>query len=366
MANPTSRRRGSRSVEPLDEALLNDPLSDDLPARDVAASHGAGDTLRDEDALDDAGSPALGWSAAERVLLARMREQRAQDTVPEAARQRLLSVAIEEAGRERRRRVAPAGQLVPVQPRTLTRALAGAAALMIGLVLLTHVRGVLDLARGTGSASAGSTFGANETSDGKRTSAATGASLGVSERLLGTALFHGPAQTLEASEVPPASANLFPERPFSDGSRAWQVRRWDNLGAAPLELARHEFVRGDLCVTLAQSQRVLGAWPWAPASVPAPSELPLAAGHRYRLVFRAWARDPLPAQLLVAVGHARAPFSAAAGARVPVAIEPRWFAVDFVPPHDDPSAGVAFLATSSDDAESTRVCVGDVMLTERP
>jgi hypothetical protein len=273
-------------------------------------------------------------------------------------RQRLLESAVEEARRPRRRRVAAARQLVPVQPRALTRGLGTAALLAAGLVWMAHARGGAEDVTAEPSARA----------DESRRDLAGGGPAGMSDarkRWLGTALFHAPARVLASSDIPDASASLLPERPFSDASRAWQVRRWDDLSTEPLESAPHEFVRGDLCVTLAQSQRVLGAWPWAPTGAPAPADLALAAGRPYRVVFRAWAREPLPAQLLVAVGHARAPFSAAAGARVPVSSEPRWFAVDFVPSHDDPSAGIAFLATADDETDLTRVCVGDVMLIER-
>jgi hypothetical protein len=91
----------------------------------------------------------------------------------------------------------------------------------------------------------------------------------------------------------------------------------------------------------------------------------LSAGRAYRLVLRAWAREPLPAQVLVAVGHAGVPFSAAGAARVPVSEEPQGFVVDFVAPGDDPSIGVAFLATAEADADPTRVCISDVALGER-
>jgi hypothetical protein len=91
----------------------------------------------------------------------------------------------------------------------------------------------------------------------------------------------------------------------------------------------------------------------------------LVAGKPYRLGFKAWAREPLPAQLLIALGHASLPFSGRAGARVPVSTSPQPFVVDFVSSADDPSVGIAFLATGADGEEHTRVCLSDVTLTER-
>jgi hypothetical protein len=65
---------------------------------------------------------------------------------------------------------------------------------------------------------------------------------------------------------------------------------------------------------------------------------------------------------LIAVGHTTLPFSTAGGARVPVSAERQFFEVRFVAPYDDPSVGVAFLATNG--SEPTRVCVGEMTLTE--
>jgi hypothetical protein len=91
----------------------------------------------------------------------------------------------------------------------------------------------------------------------------------------------------------------------------------------------------------------------------------LVEGKAYRLTFKAWAHEPLPAQLLIALGHSRLPFSGRAGARVPVSTAAQAFAVEFVSSANDPSVGVAFLATGADTDERTRVCLSDVTLTER-
>jgi hypothetical protein len=200
-----------------------------------------------------------------------------------------------------------------------------------------------------------------------RAESATGA---LGEGLLRMSIFRAPAQTLPGGHLPPASLSLFGEPPFSARSRAWQVRRWDDLQSEPVEAATHDFKEGALCVVLGRGERVLGGWPWlAPdGSVPeprAPEAVALVAGRSYRLAFRAWAREPLPAQLLIALGHARLPFSGRAGARVPVSTAPQPFVVDFVSSADDSSVGVAFLATGADTEARTRVCVGDVTLTER-
>jgi hypothetical protein len=194
---------------------------------------------------------------------------------------------------------------------------------------------------------------------------AAGGGSSASERLLDTPLFRTPAPTLPAGEAPNADANLFPEQPFSSRSDAWQVRRWDNLGVAPTAPAAHDFAAGALCISLGPGERVLGGWPWAASDSVAPKGVPLAPGRPYRLYFRAWSQEPLPAQLLIGVGHVRLPFSAAAGARVPVTTEPQSFVVDFSSKNGDPSVGVAFLATGAPEAERTRVCVSDMTLVER-
>jgi hypothetical protein len=137
------------------------------------------------------------------------------------------------------------------------------------------------------------------------------------------------------------------------------------LGAAPVEPAKYHIVGAALCVELGNGERVIGGWPWLPAGeVTAAKPVQLEAGKSYRLVFKAWAQDPLPAQVLIAVGHDRMPFSAAAGARVEVSNTPQAFAVSFVAVHDDPSIGVAFLGSAAEGAERSRLCWSDVTLTE--
>ena len=63
-------------------------------------------------------------------------------------------------------------------------------------------------------------------------------------------------------ELPLSGPSLLSEQPFSRLSRAWQVRRWDDLKSEPIEPATHDFVDGALCVTLGAGERVLGGWPW--------------------------------------------------------------------------------------------------------
>jgi hypothetical protein len=142
------------------------------------------------------------------------------------------------------------------------------------------------------------------------------------------------------------------------------VRRWDDLKLEPSEPAKHEIIGDGMCVELGSGERVVGGWPWPSGVGAAPKPVALEAGRRYRLVFRAWSRDPLPAQVLIAVGHDRIPFSAAAGARVEVSTTARAYALSFVAAHHDPSVGVAFLATAASDAERTKLCLSDVTLTE--
>ena len=299
-------------------------------------------------------------SAVERELLQRAREQRDAEVVPDALRRRMLQRALEdEAGGERglTGTVAGAGsaavaatELVVVPAwswRSTVQWLSAAACVVLML------------------------FGARQLLwswlDTRKPQAESRPRSGASaaERLLDAPLFRSPAAVLPAGQAPPASASLFPEQPFSVHSAAWQVRRWDDLSVAPAGAATHEFSAGALCVPLAAGQRVLGGWPWAAADGVVPRGVPLAAGRPYRLYLKAWAEEPLPAQLLVGVGHARLPFSAAAGARIAVTAEPQTFVIDFSSANGDPSAGIAFLATARREAEPTRVCVSDVVLVER-
>ncbi|MEY2933001.1 MAG: hypothetical protein RL033_3750 [Pseudomonadota bacterium] len=323
-------------------------------------------------------------SAQALEVLKRAREQRREERAPDALRQRLLLRALEDKHPQDGRLHAgqlqsgqlqsgqlQSGQLQAGQPRIGVRSEHSSAVPATELVvvpqwtwrstvqlLLAAACGVLLL------------FGARRVlwswldTGAPRPEAARGGS-SAGERLLDTALFRTPAPTLPAGEAPSADANLFPEQPFSPRSGAWQVRRWDNLGVAPTVPAVHDFTEGALCIPLGAGERVLGGWPWAASDSVAPKGVPLAPGRPYRLYFKAWSQEPLPAQLLIGVGHVRLPFSAAAGARVPVTTEPQSFVVDFSSTNGDPSVGVAFLATGAPEAEPTRVCVSDMTLVER-
>jgi hypothetical protein len=313
-------------------------------------------------------------------LLARARHQRKRESVPEPVRERLLSRALEEASRSEPSLVAPAGALVVVQPRGWGFAMGWVAAVALGVLGLTQVRGWFS--GGDGSIAEGVATGAEGSA-----SSANAAARKLGDRLFQSSLFHAPAESLSkevsaAGVLPPAEASLFGERPFSAQSRAWQVRRWDDLRSEPVQPAQYELVNGALCVGLGGGERIIGGWPWLDKSpdgagsggsvgsgrsesgAVAPAPVSLSAGTAYRLTFKAWAREPLPAQMLIAVGHDSVPFSAAAGARVEVSTTPEAFAVSFVATHSDPSIGVAFLATGADTSDRTRLCLSDVTLTE--
>lgn len=301
--------------------------------------------------------------AEELALLGRVRGHLRAESVPALVRQRLLDRVLDEARRAEQGRVVPAAPLVPVQGGVFGSGAWWIAAAALGVVLLANARGLFG-----GSAEPPSVVADS------RAKSAPGA---LGERLLRMSIFRAPARTLPGGHLPPASLSLFGEPPFSERSRAWQVRRWDDLQSEPVEAAAHDFEGGALCVALGRGERVLGGWPWLErdgavpearareAEARAPEAVALAAGKSYRLAFRAWAPEPLPAQLLIALGHARLPFSGRAGARVPVSTAPQPFVVDFVSSADDPSVGVAFLATGADAEERTRVCLSDVTLTER-
>jgi hypothetical protein len=288
-------------------------------------------------------------SASDRELLAAARRQLQQQAVPGPVQQRLFERVMHEAQRIEPKPASPA-PLVPVRARGVWLALGSAAAMAAGLVLLASARPLFRGGSGDEPVAGG---------DRPRPEQRLG------ERIFQSALFHAPAPEWSGA-LPPADSSLFGERPFSRQSRAWQVRYWNDLRADPGEPAKHDFDEGALCITLRSGERVIGAWPWLPNGSDAPAPVALAAGRAYRLVFKAWASDPLPSQLLVAVGHAQLPFSAAAGARVEVSTTPEPFVVSFIAQHDDPSAGVAFLANTGDGAEPPRVCLSDVTLTERP
>lgn len=292
--------------------------------------------------MSDSESPELQLSAPERELLARALRQRSEESAPAAVRERLLARALQETERGRASLVVAGAQLVPVRRRPLGTAVWLSGAAMLGLLFWANARGLWQGAAEPPSAE----LNAPARSPG--------------QSLLNAPLFRSPAQLLPSGTLPTALPSLFAEPPFSAQSRLWQVRRWDNLSADPTEPAAHEVSNGALCVRLGASQRVLGGWPWAAPGTVAPKGVALAAGKPYRLVFQAWAEEPLPAQLLVAVGHSRLPFSAAGGARVPVSTTRQSYSVEVSSTNGDPSAGIAFLATAG--GEPTRVCLSDVKL----
>jgi hypothetical protein len=323
-------------------------MSNFLDPKDPSGSSRARPSATPEPA-DDAEGVAFALAPEDEALLARAREEHHRTSVPVPIRLRLLARTLEEAYPRAPLAAVPARPLVAVPRRGARTAwLGGALALGVLSLLLSRF-----LSRGHES-------GAELA---KEASAERGA------QLLDAPIFRAPAREAAAGELSMLGPNLFPRSPFSAADGSWQVRRWDDLTLAPGETARVERDGEALCVLLGHGQRVIGGWPWPTAatapSPAAPPAIKLSAGRAYRLVLRAWAREPLPAQVLVAVGHAGVPFSAAGAARVPVTEEPQGFVVDFVAPGDDPSVGVAFLATADDDADLTRVCISDVALGER-
>jgi hypothetical protein len=301
--------------------------------------------------LEPEQGPSTELCAADAALLARARLVRGEQVVPEAVRRRLLARTLEEARRPSS--VLPAAELVSVASRGFGLVFACAGAMALAVVLVANLRGKPS----EGGAGADGVAVAREASSGP----------GSERRMVGGALFqsslfHAPA-SLASGPPPKLVASLLGERPFSETSRSWQVRRWPDLGAAPTLPAEREVDHGALCLPLEAKERVVGGWPWLPEGEPAPRPVVLARGKAYRLVFQAWAHEPAPAQVLIAVGHATMPFSAAGGARVPVTPEPQFFEVRFTAQHDDPNVGVAFLA-SGNDAEPTRLCIGEMTLTE--
>jgi hypothetical protein len=298
---------------------------------------------------DEAEAAAFSLSAEDEALLARAREVHHRTSVPEPIRLRLLARTLEEASPRAPIAAVPARPLVPVPQRGARTAwLGGALALGVFSLLVSRF-----LAR----------------SHEPGADVAQEAVTGGGAQLFDAPIFRAPAREAAAGELSMLGPNLLLRSPFSAQDGSWQVRRWDDLKKPPGEPARVERDGEALCVPLDGGQRVIGGWPWQaetnPPGQPAPAPVKLSAGRAYRLVLRAWARDPLPAQVLIAVGHAGVPFSAAGAARVPVSEEPQGFVVDFVAPGDDPSVGVAFLATADADADPTRVCISDVALGER-
>jgi hypothetical protein len=293
-------------------------------------------------------------SPGERKLLARALAQRDEDGVPAATRERLLERALAEA-REPERMLPRPAALVPVRSGGAVQAIVAALAMAAAVVLFARLR---------------EPRAGNVTASDAATPGNSSAARQVGSRLFQSELFRTPAAAY-SGPLPAATVNLFGEVPFSRQSRAWQARRWNDLGVDPVEPAAYEHEGAALCIELGSGERVVAGWPWLPSSSAgfgprtaelAPAPVPLEAGHRYHLVFKAWAREPVPEQLLVAVGHARVPFSGAGGARVELSTTPRAYLVEIVPRHADPSVGVAFMANAAPGSAPSRVCVSDVTL----
>jgi len=291
---------------------------------------------------------------ADRELLARARRSRLESRAPDVVRERVLARSMEEARHGRQSFAIPTAELLPIARRP-SRNLGLAGALTLGVLAAAYARNLpssrVDQAlvgperprRGASDGRFSNEANSDETSStGMKPRSESAASARAGERLLETPLFSAPARMLEQHEQPRSGPNLFGDRPFSALSQAWQVRRWNNLGADPAEPAVSDFDEEALCVTLEAGERAIGGWPWAPSDVVPPDAVALVPRQAYRLEFKAWGHEPLPAQVLVAVGHSRLPFSAAAGARVPVSTQPRTFAVDFAVESADPSVGIAF------------------------
>jgi hypothetical protein len=304
----------------------------------------------DAEAGAEAGPGEAQW-AADAELLGRARFARQRQVVPHEVRQRLLARTLDELRRPSG--VLPASELVPAPARRLGAVLGCAASLALAVVLVAQLRG--DPAAAGGVELAGETGASPEAELAPEHRRVAG---GVFQ----SALFHAPA-ALASSPPPPLGASLFGERPFAASSSSWQVRRWPDLSAGPAQPAEHAHEDGALCVPLGAHERIVGGWPWLSEAGQPPRTVALAAGKTYRLVFQAWAAEPSPGQVLIGVGHAALPFSAAGGARVPVTSKRQFFEVRFTAAHDDTHVGVAFLATG-DGAASTRLCLGDMTLTE--
>jgi hypothetical protein len=296
-------------------------------------------------------------SGAAEALLVRVRQRRREERAPDGLRQRALARALAEAQRPAVLAM-PAPALVPVArpwARALVR-MSAAVALVLGVVLGAPAALHQLQQRVAPEPVASGNWGAS----------------GPAGELLSkqSPLFRLPLLPLPdpPRELGPS---LFAEPPFAQDSSSWQVRLWNDPTVEPETPARVQFEGGALCVPLAAGDRALGGWPWPHDLASAPLEAParvagvkLQQGRAYRLSFKAWARGPLPSQVLLGVGHRQFPFVAAAAARVQVSQSPEPFAMDFVAARDDDAAGVAFLATAG-HAESTRLCLGELRLSER-
>jgi hypothetical protein len=294
-------------------------------------------------------------------LLGRVKARRLDAEISAEVRERLLRRVLEATRRSEQSLAVPAAQFVAVPPRGLAFGFGWSAALACALISLTQLRGWLRAGdRGEDPLLVDEAVTAEAATEGRGAEA-----LARGERVFQSALFHAAAPVFSGA-LPGPESSLFGEAPFSAQSAAWQVRRWDDLKSDPTQSAKYELVGNGMCVHIGDGERVVGGWPWLGRGISAPKRVALEAGGRYRLVFRAWSREPLPAQVLIAVGHDQVPFSASAAARVDVSTTPRAFAVSFVAKHHDPSVGVAFLATAATDAERTQLCLSDVTLTEAP
>lgn len=161
--------------------------------------------------------------------------------------------------------------------------------------------------------------------------------------------------------------SLLGDPAFSQQSSSWRVRHWDNLKTDPVGDVPHEFVKGALCLRLKKGQRILGGWPWVEGNVAA-SDSPAVSLHKgqaYELSFEAWSSVPEATRLLVAMGHATAPYSAVGGARVEWTEKPRRYSVPIVPAFEDPAAGIAFIARMTGDVNQARICLRNLQLQER-
>jgi hypothetical protein len=290
-------------------------------------------------------------SAESQELLARVRRSRNSQSAPDSLRQRALARALAEAARPAVLAM-PASALVPVarpSTRVALRTLA-AAALGVGLIL--------------GAPSLFRSLSARFAPSPERGAAGNWAVSGPAGELLkpSSPLFRLPLLPLTEPLPEPSAPGA---QPFSPQERTWQVRRWNDPKSPPDTPAAYSFDQGALCVTLGTGDRVLGGWPWPSEGSVAPARVKLTGGRPYRLSFKAWVKGSLPSQVLLGVGHREVPFVAAAAARVQVSAAAEPFALDFVAAQDDADVGVAFLAANGHQAAPTRVCIGEMRLSER-
>lgn len=154
-----------------------------------------------------------------------------------------------------------------------------------------------------------------------------------------------------------AGQNLISNGDFSYGDSMWSVRNWQGLGDSSVA-PYYSVQAGALCTTLERGQQVLGGWPWDDRRL-TPSSFELERGKRYRLSLRAWSSGPKPVDLVVKVGHQKAPYTPALVAAVPVQAEPGRFDIEFVAERDDRMAGLAFVASSASDGPQGDTAQGD-------